>query len=372
MGITYLEQTMKNHRHNLHSLAELSHVEFKTAKYIRDYLDKLGVEYETLLETATVGIIKGKNPKKTIAFRSDIDALPSPKGAEHLCGHDGHMSILLGLIEYIVENKEKLNDNIVFIFQPAEEDTGGAERLVKAGVLKKYNVDEIYGLHIHPDFEEGYVGCKAGYLMAQNGEFNIDIIGKGGHGAIPQNATDAVLIGADFVTSLQSIISRNIDPMEGAVLTIGKISGGTARNIIAEKVRLEGTMRCFNPQVYDEMINRIKAFSKGFEASYNCKVDVELIDGYLSVNNDEKLFDEFVKAIGKEKIVKTSPLMISEDFSFYQREVPGLFFMLGARNEEKGYVNALHNLNFNFNEDILINGLKIYESLLKYKKSIEL
>ena len=152
MGITYLEQTMKNHRHNLHSLAELSHVEFKTAKYIRDYLDKLGVEYETLLETATVGIIKGKNPKKTIAFRSDIDALPSPKGAEHLCGHDGHMSILLGLIEYIVENKEKLNDNIVFIFQPAEEDTGGAERLVKAGVLKKYNVDEIYGLHIHPDF----------------------------------------------------------------------------------------------------------------------------------------------------------------------------------------------------------------------------
>ena len=160
--------------------------------------------------------------------------------------------------------------------------------------------------------------------------------------------------------------------MEGAVLTIGKISGGTARNIIAEKVRLEGTMRCFNPQVYDEMINRIKAFSKGFEASYNCKVDVELIDGYLSVNNDEKLFDEFVKAIGKEKIVKTSPLMISEDFSFYQREVPGLFFMLGARNEEKGYVNALHNLNFNFNEDILINGLKIYESLLKYKKSIEL
>ena len=233
MGITHLEEIMKNHRHNLHDLAELSHVEFKTAKYIRDYLDKLGVEYETLLETATVGIIKGKNPKKTIAFRSDIDALPSPKGAEHLCGHDGHMSILLGLIEYIVENKEKLNDNIVFIFQPAEEDTGGAKRLVDAGVLKKYNVDEIYGLHIHPDFQEGYVGCKAGYLMSQNGELNIDIIGKGGHGAIPQNAVDAVLIGANFITSLQSIISRNIDPMEGAVLTIGKISGGTARNIIA-------------------------------------------------------------------------------------------------------------------------------------------
>ena len=131
-------------------------------------------------------------------------------------------------------------------------------------------------------------------------------------------------------------------------------------------------MRCFNPQVYDEMINRIKVFSKGFEVSYNCKVNVEFIEGYLSVNNDEKLFDEFVKAICKEKIVKTSPLMISEDFSFYQRELPGLFFMLGAKKKKKGYVNALHNLNFNFNEDILINGLKIYESLLKYKKSIEL
>lgn len=370
MEITYLGDKVKSHRRSLHNLAELSHKEFNTAKYIRSYLEKLGVEYEIYLQTATVGIIKGKNPQKTIAFRSDIDALPSPKGAEHLCGHDGHMSILLGLIEYLVDNKEKLNDNIVFIFQPAEEDSGGAKRLVDAGVLKKYNVDEIYGLHIHPDFQEGYVGCKAGYLMSQNGELNVDIIGKGGHGAVPQKATDAVLIGANFVTSLQSIISRNVDPMEGAVLTIGKVYGGSARNIIAEKVRLEGTIRCFNPQVYEIIVTHIQEFAKGFEISYNCHVNLEFIDGYLAVNNDEHLFKEFVAAIGKEKIVKTCPLMISEDFSFYQKEVPGLFFMLGARNEEKGFVNGLHNLNFNFNEDILINGLEIYETLLKYKNSL--
>ena len=370
MKIKYLEDRVKSHRHNLNNLAELSHVEFNTAKYIRSYLEKLGVEYEIYLDTATVGIIKGKNPQKTIAFRSDIDALPSPKGAEHLCGHDGHMSILLGLIEYLVDNKDKLNDNIVFIFQPAEEDSGGAKRLIDAGVLKKYNVDEIYGLHIHPDFKEGYVGCKAGYLMSQNGELNVEIIGKGGHGAIPQNATDAVLIGAHFVTSLQSIISRNVNPMEGAVLTIGKICGGSARNIIAERVRLEGTIRCFNPDVYDTIRTHIEEFAKGFEISYNCNVNLEFIDGYFAVNNDEKLFEEFREAIGKEKIAKTSPLMISEDFSFYQKEVPGLFFMLGARNEEKGFVNGLHNLNFNFNEDILMNGLKIYETLLKHKNSI--
>lgn len=371
MKIECLEDVVKNHRQKLNDLAELSNVEFNTSKYIRNYLEKLGLEYEIYLDTATVGIIKGKNPQKTIAFRSDIDALPTPKGAKHLCGHDGHMSILLGLIEYIIDNKDKLNDNIVFIFQPAEEDIGGAKRLVEAGVLKKYKVDEIYGLHIHPDFKQGYVGCKSGYLMAQNGEINIDIIGKGGHGAIPQNATDSVIIAANFVTSLQSIISRSIDPMEGAVLTIGKIHGGTARNIIAEKVRLEGTIRCFNPDVYDTIKNHIENLAKGFEVSYNCSVNIEIIDGYFAVNNDEKLFMEFEEAIGKENIIKTSPLMISEDFSFYQREVPGLFFMLGARNEEEGFVNALHNLNFNFNEDILINGLKIYKTLLKYKKSIQ-
>lgn len=371
METRQIDEKIRCHRHSLHELAELSHVEFNTANYIRDYLDKLGVEYEIYLETATVGVIKGKNPKKTIAFRADIDALPSDDGPQHLCGHDGHMSILLGLIEYLINNKEKLNDNIVFIFQPAEEDTGGAKRLVEAGVLKKYKVDEIYGLHIHPDFEEGYVGCKPGYLMSQNGELNIDIIGKGGHGATPQKSIDAVLIGCHFVTSLQSIVSRNIDPMEGAVLTIGRICGGTARNIIAESVRLEGTMRCFNPEVYNTIINHIEEFAKGFEISYHCHVNIDIMHGYLAVNNDEDLFIEFVKAIGRDKLAKTSPLMISEDFSFYQREVPGLFFMLGARNEEKGFVNGLHNINFNFNEDILIEGVNIYKTLLEYKKSID-
>ncbi|WP_343338269.1 N-acetyldiaminopimelate deacetylase [Terrisporobacter petrolearius] len=370
MVTKYLEDRVKSHRYNLHNLAELSHVEFNTAKYIRDYLEKLGVEYEIYLETATVGIIKGKNPKKTIAFRSDIDALPSPKGAEHLCGHDGHMSILLGLIEYIVDNKNKLNDNIVFVFQPAEEDTGGAERLMDAGVFKKYKVDEVYGLHIHPDFPEGYVACRPGYLMAQNGEINIDIIGKGGHGAMPQNTKDAVLIASEFVTSLQSIISRNINPIEGAVITIGKITGGSVRNIIAEEVRLEGTIRCFNPSVYDTMVNRIREFIKGFEISYGCKINAEIVHGYLAVNNDKNLYNEFVNAIGKDMIIETDPLMISEDFSYYQREVPGLFFMLGGRNEEKGFVNGLHNFNFNFNEDILIRGLNIYKQLLEYKDSL--
>nr|WP_295575876.1 amidohydrolase [uncultured Intestinibacter sp.] len=369
--ISYIDKIVKQHRTNLHKLAELSHEEFNTAKYIRDYLDKLGIRYETPLETATVGIIKGNNPKKTIAFRADIDALPTENGAQHLCGHDGHMSILLGFLEYIMDNKENLNDNIVFVFQPAEEDTGGAEPLMKAGIFKKYNLDEVYGLHIHPDFPEGYIGCKAGYLMAQNGEIDVEIIGKSGHGAIPQNTIDGIVIGANFVTSVQSIVSRNLNPMEGAVLTFGKMAAGSIRNIIAENVKLEGTMRCFNPEIYDTMKKRLFEFAKGFEIAYNCKVNVKIEDGYIAVNNDENLFNEFVEAVGKEKITKTEPLMISEDFSYYQREVPGLFFMQGARNEEKGFVNGLHSLRFDFNEDIMLDAIKTYVKLLKFKGSIE-
>ncbi len=371
MEISYLEDKVKNHRHNLHNLAELSHVEFKTAKYIRDYLEKLGVEYEIYLETATVGIIKGKNPQKTIAFRSDIDALPGPNGPAHLCGHDGHMSILLGVIEYLIENKEKLNDNIVFIFQPAEEDTGGAKRLIEQGVLKKYKVDEIYGLHIHPDFEEGYIGCKSGYLMAQNGEININIEGKGGHGAIPQSTKDAIIIATQYISSLQTIVSRNINPIQGAVVTIGKITGGSARNIIAQSVKLEGTIRCFDENVYKKMIDRMHEIAKGFEVAYDCKISIEVMHGYLAVKNDKKLYKEFVDSVGVDKIIETEPLMISEDYSYYQREVPGLFFMLGAKNKEKGFVSSLHSFDFDFNEDILINALKIYKTLLKYKKTID-
>ena len=333
--ISYIDKIVKQHRSNLHKIAELSHVEFKTAKYIRDYLDKLNIEYETPLETATVGIIKGKNPKKTIAFRADIDALPTEDGAQHLCGHDGHMSILLGFLEYIMDNKESLNDNIVFVFQPAEEDTGGAERLMKAGVFKKYNVDEVYGLHIHPDFPEGYIGCKAGYLMAQNGEIDVEIIGKSGHGAIPQNTIDGIIIGANFVNSVQSIVSRNLNPMEGAVLTFGKMTAGSIRNIIAENVKLEGTMRCFNPDIYDTMKRRLLEFAKGFEIAYNCKVNVTIDDGYLAVNNDENLFDEFVEAVGKEKITKTEPLMISEDFSYYQKKFQDFSLCKGLEMKKK-------------------------------------
>lgn len=359
-----------NHRKNLHSIGELGRKEYKTSKYIRDFLDSIGVEYKTYIETATVGIFKGKNPKKTIAFRSDIDALATPNGVEHLCGHDGHMSILLGLIQYINSNKEALNDNIVFIFQPAEEGPGGAEALIESGIFKEYKIDEIYGLHIYPEIPEGYIGIRDGYFMAQSGEFDIQIKTKSAHGAMPQNGIDAIVVASNIINSLQTIVSRNISPIDNAVVTVGQMTAGSIRNIVAQDALLQGTMRTFSPETYNRMKNRMKEICKGYESVYNCKIDVKIRDSYPAVNNDKGLYNEFIDILDRDKIIYLDPLMISEDFSYYQMEVPGLFFMLGSRNEEKGFVDGLHNINFNFDEKILSYGLEIYLKILKYKNSI--
>ncbi|MGL5693311.1 MAG: amidohydrolase [Peptostreptococcaceae bacterium] len=368
--VGYLFDRMLSHRCELHKIAEIGRLEFRTSEYIRNYLDKIGIEYSTYLETGVVGVIKGKYSNKTIAFRADIDGLSTDDGVEHLCGHDGHMSILLGFVEYLNDNRDFLNDDIVFIFQPAEEGPGGAKELIELGVLRDFNVDEIYGLHIYPEIPEGTVGVRDGYFMAQAGEINIDVIGKSAHGAMPQNGIDTVVVMADIISTLQTIVSRNIGPIDNAVITIGKIQAGTVRNIVAETGRLEGTMRTFNPNTYNLMKKRVTEVVKGFENVYGCTINVEVKDCYPAVNNDKKLYDELVNVIEEDKLIRLEPLMVSEDFSYYQNEVPGLFFMLGSKNEEKGYVDGLHNINFNFDEKIFLNALNIYIKLLKSKKSL--
>ncbi|MEG0842969.1 MAG: amidohydrolase [Romboutsia sp.] len=369
-GIDYLVSKIYNHRFNLNKIAEIGQKEYKTAQYIRLYLDTLGIEYKSYLETDTVGIIKGNNPKKTIAFRSDIDGLKTLSGVEHLCGHDGHMSILLGLIEFLNNNKVDLNDNIVFIFQPAEEGPGGAKDLIDAGLISDYKIDEIYGLHIYPEIEQGYVGIREGYFMAQSGEFDIEIKSKSAHGAMPQNGIDAIIIASNIINSLQTIISRNISPTENGVVTVGKIIGGSIRNIIAENVVLQGVMRTFDPNTYNTMKERMRTICKGYEEVYNCNISVDIIDSYPAVNNNNELFKEFITAIDQDKVINLEPLMISEDFSYYQKEVAGLFFMLGSKNQNRGFINGLHNSNFNFDEEVLMDALEIYLDLLKHKGSL--
>ncbi|WP_432408658.1 M20 metallopeptidase family protein [Wukongibacter sp. M2B1] len=370
-------------RRDLHQIPELGFKEYKTHEYIISFLKELEINsIEKAAGTGVLAYFKGSEGKRTIAFRADIDALPITEktdveysslhsGMMHACGHDGHTSILLGLAIYLSQNREKIKDNILLIFQPAEEGPGGAEIIVKEGIFKKYNVDSIYGLHLYPEVNEGMVGVKNGPIMAQTGEFDIHIKGKSGHGAMPHNSKDSIVIASELVNSIQNIISRNIDPVEPAVITIGKIEGGERRNVIAGEVIMEGTMRAFNESVYKMMKRKMKIISKSLAMAQDCEIDIIFRDMYPFVNNDKKLVDNFIAAIGKENIEIVKPQMTAEDFSYYQRVVPGLFFFLGVRNEEKGYVYSLHNSKFNFNEEVLAAGVQIYINTLVYNNSLE-
>ncbi|WP_427339734.1 M20 metallopeptidase family protein [Caloranaerobacter sp. DY30410] len=372
--LSTIGEEMKTIRRDLHKIPEVGLNEHKTSKYIIEKLKKYGYTIERVAGTGVVAYKKGRTLKKAIAFRADMDGLrvneqtgvsysSKENGMMHACGHDGHMAILLGLASYLSDFE--LDRDIVLLFQPAEEGPGGAEIIVKEGILKKYNVEYIFGLHILPDLEQGKIGITPGPMMAQTGEFDIKITSKGGHGAMPHTAIDSIYIASQLINSYQSIISRNIEPIEGCVLTIGKIEGGRARNIIADNVRLEGTIRAFSTEVYNKIKQRMVEINFGLEKMFDVNINMEIKDMYPPVVNDYKLFEIF-KDMFKDTIEIIKPMMISEDFSYYQREIPGLFFMLGSRNEKKGYIHPLHSCYFNFDEEILKIGLDTYLKICKY------
>ncbi|QEK12525.1 amidohydrolase [Crassaminicella thermophila] len=364
-------------RRVLHQIPEVGFKEEKTNAFIIEKLQEYGIKvYKDVAKTGVIGYLKGNIGDRTIAFRADMDALSveektnlsyasKHKGMMHACGHDGHMAIVLGLAKFLSLHAEKLRDNIVFLFQPAEEGPGGAKPMIEEGVIEKFQIDNIVGLHVYPEVEEGKIGCKEGPMMAQTGEFDIIINGQSGHGAIPQKAKDSIVIAADLISTYQTIISRNINPVEGAVLTIGKMYGGERRNIIAGDVTLEGTLRAFNEETYETIKERMIKIAKGIEIVHNCKIEVIFRDMYPAVINDKNLVEKLIKAVGKENVVNMEPQMISEDFSYFQRKIPGLFFFLGVRNEEKECIYPLHNNKFTFNEEILLTGVQVYLNLLR-------
>ncbi len=375
-----LIKQVKAHRHALHQIPEIGFEELKTSAYIKQHLTAIGVPFETVAQTGIIAFIRGESPQKTIAFRTDMDGLSVKEESTypnhsihdhhmHACGHDGHMSMMLGFASYLMQPHIKVLDNIVLIFQPAEEGPGGAEIIIKEGIFKKYKIDEIYGIHVFPEVSQGRIGLCKGPMMAMTGEFDIDILAKSAHGAMPHTGIDALVIASEVLLGLQTIVSRNISPIDPAVLTVGRLDGGERRNIIAGKARLEGTIRAFDKSVYNRIKNRMQTYLKGIESAYEVNIQIAFRDMYPPVINDAGLFDEFY-AHHEAVCDVISPQMISEDFSYYQEQVPGLFYFIGTYNEEKNFIYPLHNSKFNFDDDIMLDGLKSYIGILMYKKSI--
>jgi len=362
-------------RRRLHQIPEIGLEEIKTSQIIREKLREYGYQIEEVAKTGVIACRKGRTNKEAIAFRADMDGLmveektnttftSQHQGKMHACGHDGHMAILLGLAMYL-SKLETIERDVVFIFQPAEEGPGGAQIIINEGYLSKYNVEAIFGLHIYPGIEEGKIGLASGPLMAQSGEVDITIHGKSSHGAMPHKGIDGILVASQLIQAFQSVVSRNIEPIDGAVLTIGKIEGGEARNIIAGKVRLEGTIRAFTTEVYQTIKERMKEINRGLEITFNCEVEMEIRDFYPPVVNNQHLYTMIKEALGKDKVIDIRPMMLAEDFSYYQQVIPGFFMMLGSKNEVQGLVHPLHSCYFDFNEDILIQGVESYIDICK-------
>ena len=364
-------------RRQLHEIPEIAYQEVKTSAYIADKLSELGIEIKTgIAKTGVVGILKG-NGKKTIALRADIDALPVTEandveykskhaGNMHACGHDAHMSMLLGTAMILSKFKEHLKGQVKFIFQPSEESLpGGAKQMIEEGVLDNPKVDAIFGLHCDPTIQTGKIGYKTGALMAFTSEFTILLQGKGGHAADPSNSIDPIIMASDVIQELQKIPSRWVNPIEPIVVTIGSIHSGTTFNIIPEEIELKGTVRLLNTELIEKVKGMINGILKGITSIYGGKYNFNFVAGYpVLVNNKE--FTLFMQRIikglfGEENAVEIDkPLMVGEDFAYYLQKVPGTFLLLGTKNEEKGSSFPWHHPHFNIDEDALPIGTTLF------------
>jgi amidohydrolase len=375
MDLSFLLDDIVKNRRALHQIPETALEEFKTKEYLKNYLISIGLEPQEIVETGLFVYIEGKDKENCIAFRSDIDALniKEETGAEfeskhvgkmHACGHDGHMTTLLAFAKYLT-TIQPLDKSVLLIFQPAEESPGRAKDIVETGLLKKYNVKAIYGMHLFPELPEGTVASKEGPFFAQAALMTTTITGKSGHGAMPHKTIDPLMAFTKIVDGYQTIVSRNLSPFDPGVVTIGKFCGGSAQNIIADTVNFWGTIRTFKEENTEFIIDRIKEIHRGIELSYRVKIDEKIDIVYPPVVNDKELYKKFVETMKNMNYVEHEALTISEDFAYYQKEVPGIFMLLGTRSEEKGFVYPLHSCHFNFDEKVLLKGVEAFARILE-------
>ena len=363
-------------RHHLHAHPELSYTEFETSKFIQEKLASFNIPFQVMATTGVVGIIKGKNPEsRIIALRADIDALPideenavnyasENKGIMHACGHDVHTTCLLGAAKILNELKDEWEGTIKLIFQPGEEkNPGGASIMIKEGVLMNPAPQAIFGLHVHPGLALGKFSFRKGRVMASTDEIFISIKSKGGHAAAPHLTADTVLIAAHLIVGLQQIISRNNNPTSPSVLSICSIHGGNATNVIPSEVKLMGTLRAMDETWRYKAHELIKKMTVELVASMGAEADVTIDVGYPFVENNPELTEtawQLAKEYwGSENVEETELRMGAEDFGYYAQIIPGCFYRLGVRNEEKGIVHNVHTPRFNIDEDAISNGIQM-------------
>ncbi len=371
LASTYFSDVVSIRRH-LHENPELSYEEVETGKYVARKLTEYGIpNVHGVADNGVVGIIEGKNPsKKTIALRADMDALPifeknnvpyksKNEGKMHACGHDAHTSSLLGAARILNDLKSEFEGTIKLIFQPAEEKTpGGASIMIAEGVLENPKPLSIIGQHVHPPLEAGKVGLKGGIYMASSDELYLTIKGKGGHGAMPQEGVDTILVASHIVVALQQIVSRNANPSVPTVLTLGKInSTGGATNIIPDEVKIEGTFRTLDENWRAEAKKRMKKIAEGVAEAMGATCEFTIQHGYPVLFNDENLTTKvknyMIEYCGTDNVVDLPMRMTSEDFAYYSQEMPACFYRLGTGNQERGITAGLHTDTFDIEEKSL-------------------
>jgi amidohydrolase len=372
-SVTRFKEQAIHMRRDLHRIPETGFNEKKTSAYVSERLKDLGLDVQTgIATTGVVGLLSTGRPGSTLMIRADMDALPIAEetglpfasihpGCMHACGHDSHMAMALGAAAVLSRLKDRIKGNVKFVFQPAEEGPGGAQPMIAAGVLETPTVDYAIGCHLWAERPEGYLGVRPGPIMAAMDRFDLKILGKGGHGAQPHLCVDALEVGTQVVAALQRIVSRHMDPIEPAVVTVGTFHAGTAFNITPSEAVMSGTTRTFNETIWSSWEGRIGKVVRGVCESMGAGYELKYTRGYPPTINDAGMAEVVrrcaAQVVGEERVLVPDLTMGGEDMSFFLKRVPGCYYCIGVGREGAA---PLHNSKFDFNEDLMLLGIETH------------